>query len=130
VTDALELVVRAFLAFERRDPDALAACFHPEGVFEAVTARIAAGGQPYVGHPGLHAYFADIARVWDELHVQPAVFHQQDGAVVATGRVFASAPGRAVDAPVGWLFRISDGLITYARVYETAAEALRENGLR
>ncbi|MBI5105493.1 MAG: nuclear transport factor 2 family protein [Solirubrobacterales bacterium] len=122
----LELVRRAFDAFERRDARVLAEVCSEDIVFEPVTARLAADGRPYVGHAGLRQYLADVARVWQELRPEPTECREvDDELVVCTGRVYAWGVGRVVDTPAGWLWRVRDGRIVHGRVYETARAALQ-----
>jgi ketosteroid isomerase-like protein len=129
-SEDLDLVRRAFVAFERRDAIALASCFHDDGVFDAVTARVAGAGEPYVGREGMRRYVEDVARVWEELRPEPRAFHEVgDGTIVVLGRIYAWGVGRVVDAPAGWVIRIRDGRIAHARVYETARGALEAGGL-
>ena len=126
----VDVVRQAFAAFEHRDADLLVSICGPDVVFEPVTARIAAAGQPYRGHEGMRRYLEDVARVWQELRPAPEAFRETDGGlVVATGRVYAWGAGRVVDAPAGWLWRVESGLITYGRVFETAAGALEAAGM-
>jgi ketosteroid isomerase-like protein len=126
----VHIVQQAFRAFEHRDADALVAVCAPDVVFEPVTARLAGSGEPYRGHEGLRTYLDDVARVWQELRPAPDWYGEgADGIVVATGRVYAWGAGRLVDAPAGWLWRVSDGRIAYGRVFETAAEALDAAGM-
>jgi ketosteroid isomerase-like protein len=126
----VDIVRRAFAAFEARDPELIVAIARPDIVFEPITARIAAGGEPYRGHDGLREYFKDVARVWQELRPTPDTFYEREGGlVVATGRVYAWGAGRVVDAPAGWLWRVRDGKLAYGRVFETAAGALAAAGI-
>ena len=126
----VEIVRRAFAAFETRDAAALVAVCSPEIVWEPVTARIAAGGDPYRGHEGMRKYLEDVARVWQELRPVPDRFEEgPDGVVVAIGRVYAWGVGRGIDAPAGWYWRVRDGRIVLGRIYETPAAALEAAGL-
>jgi len=130
VTDNVEIVRRAFAAFEQRDAEALVELCSPDVVFEPVTARLAAGGEPYRGHEGMRRYLDDVARVWQELRPAPDAFHEGDGGiVVATGRVYAWGVGRVIDSPAGWLWRIQDGRVAYGRIFGTATAALEAAGL-
>jgi ketosteroid isomerase-like protein len=130
VGDNVEIVRRAFAAFERRDADALVALCAPDIVFEPVTARLIAGGEPYRGHEGMRRYLDDVARVWQELRPAPSEYREgADGIVVATGRVYAWGVGRGIDSPAGWLWRLQDGRIVYGRIFETAAGALEAAGM-
>jgi ketosteroid isomerase-like protein len=128
-SDNVEIVRRAFAAFEQRDSDALLEVCSPEIVFEPVTARLAAGGEPYRGHDGMRRYLDDVARVWQELRPAPDAYREGDGGiVVATGRVYAWGIGRVIDSPAGWLWRIQDGRIAYGRIFGTATGALEAAG--
>lgn len=126
----IELVQRAFIAFRRRDVDGLLATCAPDIVFEPVTARLAGRSEPYRGHDGLRQYLRDVATVWQELRPMPEVFHRgEGGVVVVTGRIYAWAKGRVVDAPAGWLWRIDERGIVYGRIFESPAAALEAAGL-
>jgi ketosteroid isomerase-like protein len=129
-TENVEIVRSAFAAFEQRDAEALIAVCSPDVVFEPVTARIAAGGEPYRGHAGMRRYLEDVARVWQELRPAPDRWHEGEGGiVVATGRVYAWGIGRVIDSPAGWLWRIDGGRIAYGRIFGTATGALEAAGL-
>jgi ketosteroid isomerase-like protein len=131
VEDPVEIVRRAFAAFEQRDAVALMAVCAPDIVFEPVTARLIAGGEPYRGHDGMRRYLEDVARVWQELRPAPDAFHVGEGGiVVATGRVRAWGVGRVIDSPAGWLWRIRDGRIAYGRIFGSAEDALEAAGLQ
>jgi ketosteroid isomerase-like protein len=126
----VEIVQQIFVAFGHRDADAVVALCAPDVVFEPVTARVAAGGEPYRGHDGMRAYLADVARVWQELRPSPDEYRENDGGiVVATGRVYAWGAGRVIDSPAGWLFRLRDGRIAYGRIFETVSGALEAAGM-
>ena len=122
---------RLFEHFSRRDVAGLLALCADDVEFLPVTAMVAAGGKPYRGHQGITRYVSDVARVWEELTVEPSEFHRAgDDTVVAVGRVYAWGVGRVIDAPVGWLWRFGpDGKAVYGRVYESRTEALAAAGL-
>jgi ketosteroid isomerase-like protein len=122
---------RLFEHFSRRDVAGLLALCADDVEFLPVTAMVAAGGKPYRGHEGITRYVSDVARVWEELTVEPSEFHRAgDDTVVAIGRVYAWGVGRVIDAPVGWLWRFGpDGKAVYGRVYESRTEALAAAGL-
>ena len=73
-------------------------------------------------HP--RQYFRDVADVWDELRIVPGEFRQAGDTILVTGRVSARSPARIVAGSTGWIWRVADGLVTYARVYPSAAEAM------
>ena len=121
-----------FERFSQRDVPGLLALCADDVEFLPVTAMVAADGAPYRGHEGITRYVADVARVWEELTVEPSEFHRAgDDTVVSIGRVYAWGVGRVIDAPVGWLWRFGpDGKAVYGRVYESRAEALAAAGLQ
>jgi ketosteroid isomerase-like protein len=120
-----------FEHFSRRDLPGLLALCADDVEFLPVTAMVAADGEPYRGHDGITRYVADVARVWEELTVEPTEFHRVgDDTVVAIGRVYAWGVGRVIDAPVGWLWRFDPhGKAVQGRVYENRADALAAAGL-
>jgi ketosteroid isomerase-like protein len=120
-----------FERFSQRDVPGLLSLCADDVEFLPVTAMVAADGEPYVGHEGITRYVADVARVWEELTVEPSEFHRAgDDTVVSVGRVYAWGVGRVIDAPVGWVWRFGpDGKAVYGRVYESRAEALAAAGL-
>jgi ketosteroid isomerase-like protein len=120
-----------FERFSQRDVPGLLSLCADDVEFLPVTAMVAADGEPYRGHEGITRYVADVARVWEELTVEPSEFHRAgDDTVVSVGRVYAWGVGRVIDAPVGWLWRFGpDGNAVYGRVYESRAEALAAAGL-
>ncbi len=123
-------VVRAaFVAFSRRDEPALLRLADAEIEFHAPTASLSRGGAPYLGHDGLRAYLRDVAALWSELRVEPRDFREGGDTVVALGRVYAWGAGRVVDAPVGWVWRLRDGLLVEGRVFDTQRAALEHAGL-
>jgi ketosteroid isomerase-like protein len=126
----VDIVRKAFEAFERRDPELIAEICHKDIIFEPQTAQIAAAGEPYRGHAGMRRYLEDVARVWQELRPAPDTYLEREGGVVVvTGRVYAWGAGRVVDSPAGWLWRVEDGLLVYGRIFQTAAGALQAGGI-
>jgi ketosteroid isomerase-like protein len=117
-------VVRAvFDAFTERDVDGVIAHAHRDIEFSAVTGDHAGRVEPYRGHDGLRQYFRDVAAVWDELRIVPAEYRADGDKILVTGRVSARSPARIVAGSTGWIWKVRDGLVTYARVYPSAAEA-------
>jgi ketosteroid isomerase-like protein len=128
----VEVVRRMLEAFGRREIGVFLENLDPDVSFFAPTAVLAGhGDQLYRGHAGIHAYFHDVARMWDELHLHPSEYLEgDDGCVVATGAVAGRLKsGEAIDAPAGWAFRFRDGKIVWCRVYTDPSEALADVGL-
>lgn len=115
--DADVAVVRAvYAAFAARDFDAMAAHLHedveflPQGTVEAV-----GRDRPYVGHAGMRAYFADVARGWDELSLDPADVRAAAGGVVVFGTIAGRRDGARVARRVAWNWRLRDGKVLAVR---------------
>ena len=119
----MDVVREVFAAFAERDVDRVLAHSSPDVEFSAVTGEHAGRTDPYRGHDGLRQYFRDLAEVWDELRIVPRDFRQNGDRILVTGRVSARSPARIVAGSTGWIWRVSDGLVVYARVYPSAAEA-------
>ena len=118
-------VVRAvFEAFTERDVEGVLAHSHPDIEFSAVTGDHAGHTEPYRGHDGIRQYFRDVSAVWDELRVVPDDYRESGDTILVTGRVSARSPARIVAGSTGWIWRVRDGLVTYARVYPSAADAM------
>lgn len=122
----MDVVKAVFEAFAKRDVEGVLAHASEDIEFSAVTGDHAGRTEPYRGPEGLRQYFKDVAEVWDELRIVPGEYRQAGDTVLVTGRVSASSPARIVAGSTGWIWRLRDGLVTHARVYPSAAEALAE----
>ena len=119
-----DVIEAVYLAFAERDVEGVLARLHPDVEFSAVTGDHAGHAAPYRGHDGMRQYFRDVAEVWDELRIVPGEFRQSGDTILVTGRVSARSPARIVAGSTGWIWRLRDGLVAYARVYPSAAEAM------
>jgi ketosteroid isomerase-like protein len=120
----MDVVKAIFEAFSERDVEGVLAHASPEIEFSSVTGDHAGHTDPYRGHDGLRQYFRDLAEVWDDLRIVPGEFHQSGDTILVTGRVSARSPARIVAGSTGWIWRVAGGLIVYARVYPSAADAM------
>ena len=125
--DAAATVRALFVAFSARDVEAaVAACtedvmFWPQG-----TASEVGRSEPYRGHAGIRRYFADVARVWAELELEPQSTRVAGQGVIAFGRARARArDGRVLDVPIIWVIKLQDTRVASLRAVGTAAEADR-----
>ena len=117
-------IVRAlFDAFAQRDIARVEELISDEMEFHAVTAEVAGREGPYRGHAGMELYFADVEEIWEEIRLTPIDFEEVGDVILVTGRVWARGSGRVVDSSTGWLFKVRDGQLVWARVFESAAEA-------
>ena len=120
----IDVVKAVFAAFAERDVEGVLAHAGSEIVFSPVTGDYAGRTEPYRGHDGMRQYFRDVALVWDELRIVPGEFRQNGDTVLVTGRVSARSPARIVAGSTGWIWRLRDGRVVYARVYPSAADAM------
>jgi ketosteroid isomerase-like protein len=120
----MEVVRAVFEAFAERDVERVLAYAHSDIELRPVTGDIAGRAGPYRGHDGIREYFRDVATIWDELRIVPGEFRQDGDTILVTGRVSARSPARIVAGSTGWIWRVADGLVTYARVYPSAADAM------
>ncbi len=121
----MDVVKAAFAAFAARDVEGVLALLDPDVEFRAMTTEAAGRTEPYRGHDGIRLYFADAARVWEELRLTPQEFREVGELVLVTGRVSARSPSRTIVGSTGWIFRLRGGRIVQGRVFESAAEAIR-----
>ncbi len=119
----MDIVRALFDAFAQRDIARVEQLISDEMEFHAVTAEVAGRDGPYVGHAGMELYFADVESIWEEILLTPTDFEEVGEVILVTGRVWARGSGRVVDSSTGWLFKVSDGRLVWAQVFESAAEA-------
>jgi ketosteroid isomerase-like protein len=128
--DKLEVVRKAFEAFERRDPSQIAEVASADIVFHAPTWTFAGRTSAYQGHDGLLTYLADVDAVWEELRVSPREFRRVGECVVALGTVSGRLRGGdRVETEVAWAWRVPDGKVVWGRVYERPDDALNDAAL-
>jgi ketosteroid isomerase-like protein len=117
-------IVRAlFDAFAQRDIARVEELISDEMEFHAVTAEVAGREGPYVGHAGMEQYFQDVEAIWEEIRLTPTDFEEVGDVILVTGRVWARGSGRVIDSSTGWTFKVRDGRLVWAQVFESAAEA-------
>jgi ketosteroid isomerase-like protein len=114
----VEIVKRAFAAFERRDIDALTELSDPAIEISSVTGVIAGREEPYTGIAALSDYLADVERIWDEIELAPEEYRDLgNDRVVVFGRVRAQRPGGRIDTPNAWLWELREGKVVSVKVY-------------
>jgi ketosteroid isomerase-like protein len=119
-----QMIEAVYAAFAERDVEGVLRRLHPDVEFIAVTGDTVGRTDPYRGHDGMRQYFRDVAEVWDELRVVPSEYRQSGDTILVTGRVSARSPARIVAGTTGWIWRVTQGLVVYARVYPSAADAM------
>lgn len=120
------LVERLYDAFNRRDPEGIAAvCDEGMEFFPVVTAEAVGRDAPYVGPAGLRDYLVDAARVWEELLITPSEVEQRGDRLLVRGRVYARSRELGIrDMPVAWIWEARDGRIVRGEVFPDPEHAI------
>jgi anti-sigma regulatory factor (Ser/Thr protein kinase)/ketosteroid isomerase-like protein len=84
---------------------------------------------PYLGVDGLRRYLTDLDATWDRFEVSVEEILGGGDHIVATGRIYAQHRDLVADDPAGFVFKLRDGKVVWAKVYPSAAEALAAAGL-
>lgn len=104
-------------AFARRDVEAALAYVSDDVEFLPMgTAALAGRSEPYRGHAGVREYFADAARVWQDLTLHADDVRGAAGGVVVFGHVTGVADGHRVSRRVIWTWQVRDGKAVSFRV--------------
>ena len=107
------------------------ACGDVEGALEHIaedcemypsgTSALIGREAPYRGHDGVREYFADAARVWEELTLHADDVRSAAGGVVVFGHVEGRSEGVAVRRRVVWVWQVRDGRAATMRVTDIGA---------
>ena len=117
VTAEVDVVRAIYDAFARRDVEAALAHIAPDAEFHVTgTAARLQRTEPYRGHDGVREYFADAARVWDDLRIVADDVRAIAGGVVVFGHVEGSVDGAPMHTAAIWSWQVRDGLATRMRV--------------
>jgi|tagenome__1003787_1003787.scaffolds.fasta_scaffold20633685_2 ketosteroid isomerase-like protein len=103
--------VRAiYEAFSRRDVEGMLQHVAEDCVIDLPgTAERAGRGEPYRGPDGVRQYFADAARVWNELTLYAEDIRAASGGVVVFGHIEGTHQGQLVRRRVIWLWNLAAG---------------------
>jgi ketosteroid isomerase-like protein len=125
----LEIVRRLAAAFNARDVEAFVSDLDPEAEIHSIRAQLE--GRPYEGHEGARRMFADFEEDWEYVQVEIDDLRDAGDTIVAVGQL--RSRGRAsrvdLDVAIGFLWRLRNGKVVYARVFSEPSDALREAGL-
>ncbi|HYG97312.1 MAG TPA: SpoIIE family protein phosphatase [Solirubrobacterales bacterium] len=121
------LVERLYTAFNRRDPEEIAAvCDERMEFFPIGTAEQVGRTAPYIGPAGLHEYLVDVDHAWDELLITPKVVESHGGSLLVRGRVYARSRRLGIrDMPVAWIWDVAGGRLVRGEVFRDPEEAVR-----
>ena len=123
-TESIELVSRAFSAFNRRDEVELLSLCHPD--IEWIPMRSSAQGRVYRGHDGVREALADVGTEFEELRNDPRRWIDLGERVVVAGRLVAKERrgGLRIDVPGAWLCELREGKVAYLRAFGDEDAAL------
>ena len=124
-----EVVQGLIDAYARDDIDAALALLHPDVEVRPLRAQLE--GTSYSGHDGYREMLAVFEEDWEGLRLIPDRLVEGDGVVVFIGHIAAKGRTSGVDleAPLGIVFEIQDGLVTRFISFSDSDAALREAGL-
>ena len=123
-------IVRGLVeAFNDRDLDAMAQVMEPGAELYPLRAQLE--GKVYRGYDGLREMLADFDQDWDFVRMDAEEFREAGDQVVVLGRLRARGrtSGVDLDVPMGFVWRLRDGKVAYARSFSEPADALRDAGL-
>ncbi|MEO7196892.1 MAG: nuclear transport factor 2 family protein [Solirubrobacterales bacterium] len=125
----VEILRRAFEAFNRRDADGFATLCTQD--VEIVPIRAAVEDTIYRGPDAVNRFFTESDQVWDHLRVEVDEIHDLGDRVLVLGLFCARgrASGAEVEIKAGWVAELEGGLIAAARTYASGEDALEAAGL-
>jgi ketosteroid isomerase-like protein len=127
--ESVDLVSRAFGAFNRRDEAELLYLCHPD--IEWIPMRPSLQGRVYRGHDGVREALADVGTEFEELRNDPRRWLEVGERIVVAGRIVAKERlgGLRIDIPGAWLCEVREGKVAYVRAFpgeEAALSAAQE----
>lgn len=122
----LALIRRLYECFNLRDEGGIfELCDDLMEFFPVVTAEAVGRDAPYSGPSGLRDYLADVAQVWEELHITPSEVEAHGDALLVRGRVYARSRELGIrDVPVAWIWHVRDGRFVRGEVFPDPDQAL------
>ena len=126
----VELIQRAFEAFNRRDLDAFLELMDPEVEFTPYE-RVLEGLGPYRGHDGVRTWWDEAFTVFPAFRVEPGEIRDHGDVTLAHGRLRGegASSGVAFDRVMWHIARWRGKKQVWWSAFETEAEALEAAGL-
>jgi len=126
----LELVRRAFDAYNHGDLDAVLESFAPDAVVDWSNSR-GLNARVYRGHADIRRFAEEFLGTFAEVRVEfDEPTEVEDGLVLAENVAYIRGrDGIETQARSAWLVTIRDGLQTSLTLYQTKREALEAAGL-
>jgi ketosteroid isomerase-like protein len=127
----VELIRRAFDAFNTRDLDAFLELMAPEVEFTPYE-RALEGLGPYRGHDGVRAWWEDASAAFPEFQVEPREIRDLADVTVTHGRLrgLGASSGAAFDRELWHIAKWRDNKQVWWAAFETEADALEAAGLQ
>ena len=117
-------------AYNRGDVEAFLKHAHPEVEWHPFSAQ-AEGGGAYEGNEGVRRWWSNLVSSLDEFDMNVNEWRDLGDTVIAFGELRGQfKSGIALEQEVALVARYQAGLLVWARVYRTRAEALEAVGLR
>jgi ketosteroid isomerase-like protein len=126
----IEIVRRAWEAWEREDWEPLYALYHPDIVWDASALRGPISGV-YHGHEGVRSYFREWLDSFETHEARAEKFSAAGDDVIVGLRLRGRGKTSGVEVEMSrWnLYRIRNGLAIRVELFETEAEAIEAAGL-
>jgi ketosteroid isomerase-like protein len=127
----VEMVRRAFDAYNRRDLDAILENWAPEAVVDWSNSRGFDAGV-YRGHHEIGSFWERFLATWDEVRLElpDEPIEVEDGLLIVENVAYLRGrDGIEVQARSAWLITIRDGEQTSLTLYQTKREALEAAGV-
>jgi ketosteroid isomerase-like protein len=129
VSDNVEIVRSILRAWNEGDVEHIVASMADDT--ELVPLRAQLEGTSYRGREGARAFWDDLHAEWADLDLPIDEIDEIGDLVLVLGRLVARgrASGIDIDVPIGQLWRLRDGEVTWMKAYSDPAEARRDSGL-
>jgi ketosteroid isomerase-like protein len=126
----VELVRRAFDAYNRRDRDTLQALHHPDIELDW-SASVGPESRIYRGREQAGDFYDDFLDMFERVHLVPERFIEAgDAVVVPNSAELRGRDGIQMVARSTWVYEVRGGRIARVRFYQKTADALEAVGVR
>ena len=131
----VELVLKAFEAFNRGDLASFLSVWHPEGEYRAaITQAVEGEAGVFRGHIGLREWWDELHDLYDDLGTEIVDVRDQGEQVVVVFVIRGRGKGSGIEVPGGQelaqVVTVRAGAVVGARDYFSRTEALEAVGLR
>jgi ketosteroid isomerase-like protein len=127
----VEIVRRAYEAFNRAGLDGLLEHFHPDAVYD-ITAAIGPFAGMYYGRAAIRNFLADYFATWEYVTMDPEDFievGEEHVVVLLRMHMRGKGSGAEVEAQTNNVWTLRDGKAVRMAVHNNRAEALQAAGV-